>query len=304
MHHGRRRFIASMLVLPLTLYGVFVLSPYAQAFYLSLTDWRGFSAQANFVGLDNFARLFDDELFWRALRNNGILLAVVPALTVALGLFIAALLNFGGKRRSGGFAHAGGANFYKVVTFFPLLLSVSIVGVLWQFVYTPNNGLLNGVLDAVGLDGLERSWLADPATALPAVIVVMIWSSLGFYVVLFSAAMQSVPSDVLEAAALDGAGQVATFWRVTLPLVWDSVQVALVYLGVAALDGFALIQIMTVGPGGPDGATEVLALSLWRNAFSYGRFSYATAMGVTLFFLTMTLALLTFRVSRRERIEL
>jgi N-acetylglucosamine transport system permease protein len=132
----------------------------------------------------------------------------------------------------------------------------------------------------------------------------IIWSAVGFYVVLFAAAIESIPPDITEAALIDGAGQLTLFWRITLPLVWDSVQVAFVYLGVIALDGFALVQIMTVGPGGPDNSTEVMGLSLYRNAFTYGKYGYASAMGVALFFLTLTLTVLMLRVTRRERVEM
>lgn len=291
---GRGRFLAGALIPALLLYGVFVLSPYAQAFYLAFTDFNGVSSDVNLVGLANFDRLLDDRLFHKSLLHNGLMLLVVPLATIALALFFAAAT--GSKR--------GAGNAYRVVYFFPQMLSVAIVAVLWQFVYTPNSGLLNGLLSALGLDFLKRSWLAEPDLALWCVMAAMIWSAVGFYVVLFSAAMESVPADIIEAARIDGAGPARTFWRITLPLVWDSVQVAFVYLGIAALDGFALIQIMTVGPGGPDNSTEVIGLSLYRNAFTYGKFGYASAMGVTLFFLTLTLAVFTLRATRRERVEL
>ncbi|MQM27849.1 carbohydrate ABC transporter permease [Glycomyces albidus] len=300
MRHGKYRFLIGALAPPLLLYGVFVVSPYAQAFYLALTDWDGLSAEARLVGLANFTDLWGDPLFLAALRNNAFLLLAVPTATIALALFFAACLTLGGRRRRG----VRGSGLYRIVYFFPQLLSVAILGVLFQFVYTPGNGLLNGLLDAVGLDALQRSWLADPATALPAVTAVMVWSAVGFYVVLFTAAMESVPADIVEAAVLDGAGNLTVFRRITLPLVWDSVQVAYVYLGILALDGFALVQIMTVGPGGPDNATEVIGLTLYRAAFTYGEFGYASAMGVTLFFITLTLTALALRATKRERVEL
>ncbi|GAB3650160.1 carbohydrate ABC transporter permease [Glycomyces tarimensis] len=300
MRHGKNRFLIGALAAPLLLYGVFVVSPYAQAFYLAFTDWNGLSGEANAVGLANFTSLWSDNLFLSALRNNGLMLLVVPLLTIVLALFFAAMLTMGRSDQRGGIR---GSRAYRIVYFFPQLLSVAILGVLFQFVFTPNNGLLNGVLEAVGLGSLTRSWLAEPAWALPAVMAVMIWAAVGFYVVLFAAAMESIPRDVLEAARLDGAGRLATFRRITLPFVWDTVQVAYVYLGILALDGFALVQIMTVGPGGPNNSTEVIGLTLYRAAFTYGEFGYASAMGVTLFFLTLTLTAVALRVTRRERVE-
>jgi len=295
MRHGRYRFLAGAILPGLTLYAVFVIAPYAQAFYLSLTDWDGVSADPGFVGLANFRRLFGDDLFLAALRHNGAMLVVVPLVTISLALFFATILNVDRTR---------GAGFYSIVYFFPQLLSIIIVAVLWQFVYTPNSGLLNGSLDALGLDGLRRSWLAEPDLALWAVMAALVWSSVGFYVVLFSAAIQSIPKELIEAARIDGAGRFATFRLVTLPLLRDNVQVAFVYLGILALDGFPLVQVMTVGPGGPDNSTEVMGLSLYRQAFTYGKFGYASATGVAIFFLTLTVAVLVLGVARRDRVEL
>ncbi len=297
MRHGRWRFLLGALVPALVLHVVFVLSPYAQAFYLSLTDWTGVAGEANFVGVGNYARLGEDALFLDAIRNNAVLLAVVPAVTIGIGLFLASMLHRGGRGLRG-------APAYQIVYFFPQLLSLVVIAVLWGFVYNPNTGLLNSGLRAIGLDSLARSWLAEPDLALIAVMAVLVWSSVGFYVVLFAAAIDAIPKDLYEAATLDGAGGFTAFRTITLPLVRESVQVAFVYLGIAALDGFAVVQIMTVGPGGPDGATEVIGLSLYRTAFSYGKFGYAAAMGVALFFATLTLAVLALRAGRKERLEL
>ena len=301
MKHGRWRFLVGALVPALVLHVVFVLSPYAQAFYLSLTDWTGVAGEARFVGAGNYARLGGDSLFLDAVRNNAVMLIVVPLVTIGIGLFLASMMHLGGRNGRRGIAGSGA---YQIVYFFPQLLSLVVIAVLWGFVYNPNTGLLNGALRGIGLGGLARSWLASPALALIAVMVVLIWSSVGFYVVLFSAAIDGIPKELFEAALLDGAGGWATFRKVTFPLVRETVQVAFVYLGIAALDAFAVVQVMTVGPGGPDGATEVIGLSLYRNAFTYGKFGYASAMGVALFFATLTLAVLALRSGRRSRLEL
>jgi N-acetylglucosamine transport system permease protein len=301
MKHGRWRFLVGALVPALVLHVVFVLSPYAQAFYLSLTDWTGVAGEARFVGAGNYARLGGDSLFLDAVRNNAVMLIVVPLVTIGIGLFLASMMHLGGRSGRRGIAGSGA---YQIVYFFPQLLSLVVIAVLWGFVYNPNTGLLNSALRGMGLGGLARSWLASPSLALIAVMVVLVWSSVGFYVVLFSAAIDGIPKELFEAALLDGAGGWATFRKVTLPLVRETVQVAFVYLGIAALDAFAVVQVMTVGPGGPDGATEVIGLSLYRNAFTYGKFGYASAMGVALFFATLTLAVLALRSGRRSRLEL
>jgi N-acetylglucosamine transport system permease protein len=290
------------LVPPLLLYGYFVLSPYAQAFGVAMTDWGGLSTQYHYVGLANFRHLLSDGYMWNALKHNGILLAVLPLVTILLGLFFATMLNVGGRRGRAGVVGVRGSAFYRVIYFAPQVLSVAIIGVLWGEIYNPRSGLLNGVLRAVGLDALARPWLGDPRFAFWALLAVMAWSNVGFYVVLFGAAMQAIPRDLYEAALLDGASRSAIFWRLTVPLLWDTVQVAWIYLAVVALDAFAIVQIMT--RGGPDFSTDVIGQRMYDTAFGDFKFGYASAIGVAMFFLTLSVAVLALRVTRRERVEL
>jgi N-acetylglucosamine transport system permease protein len=303
MRHGRYPFIVGFLAAPVTLYVVFVLAPYAQAFYMAMTNWRGISANPEFIGLENFRRLLDDDVFWKAVRHHGVLLLAMPLITIVLGLFFAFMLNVGGRNRHGGMAGVWGSKFYRVVFFLPQVLAVAIIAVLFQAVYRPDStGVLNAPLTALGLDPVP--FLVDPDIALWSIIGVLVWQAVGFYVVLFSAGMASIPIDIYEAAMIDGASRLVMFFRVTLPLLWDTLQVAWVYLGIAAFDAFAVVQVLSVDQGGPDGATTVLGMEIYRNAFVYSKYGYASAMGVALFFLTITFAVLALRVSRRETIEL
>ncbi|MEU7739954.1 sugar ABC transporter permease [Nonomuraea sp. NPDC049158] len=296
-------FVAGFLAVPVALYSVFVISPYIQAFQISLTDWNGYKSRLHYIGLDNFTRLFGDEVFWRALRNHGILLLVLPLVTVVIALFFAFLLNLGGGTRGAGMKGIWGSRFYRVVFFFPQVLAVAVVGVLFKAVYRPDeSGVINGLLVKLGLDPV--GWLVEPDLALWAILAVMIWQAVGFYVVLFSAGMAAIPKDYFEAAALDGAGRARLFFSITLPLLRDTIQVGWVYLGIAAFDGFALILVLAGDKGEPDGATTVLPVEIWKTAFTYSKVGYASAMGVVLFFLTVTFAVLTLRTTRRERIEL
>ncbi|WP_219415102.1 carbohydrate ABC transporter permease [Pseudonocardia nigra] len=302
MRYGKYRFIASFLVVPLALYVVFVVSPYLQAFYISMTDWSGFSGSQNFIGLGNYVELATDARFWRAMSHNALMLVVVPLVTIALALFLATMTTLAGRHGVIGHGGVRGSRFYQVVYFFPHVVPVVIAGVLFAFFYNPQAGLLNSVLRLVGFEWLTRPWLGDTTFALPAVMAVLIWGAVGFYYVLFSAAMKSVPSDVFEAATLDGAGRMRTFWSITLPMIWDSVQVSYIYLGIMVLDAFALLQVM-LPEGGPDGSTEVVAQYLYRAAFTEGRFGYASAIGVALCFVTLLLAVAVLRLSRREQVE-
>ncbi|MFE3455274.1 carbohydrate ABC transporter permease [Nonomuraea sp. NPDC059194] len=294
----RRLFIASFLAAPVTLYLVYVIAPYVQAFYIAMTDWRGVSAAPRFVGLDNFRRLFDDGIFWKAVSHNALLLVLLPLITIVVALFFAFLLNVGGR----GIAGVPGSKVYRVVFFFPQVLAVAVVAVLFQQVFRPDgSGMLNGPLMALGLSPV--GFLSDPSIAFWSVLGVMIWQAVGFYVVLFSAGLASIPGDMFEAAQIDGAGRFSLFFRITLPLLWDTVQTAWVYLGILALDVFAIVWVMTDQHGGPDFSTTVMAAEIYRNAFQYFRFGYASALGVVMFFFTIGFAILALRLSRRERIE-
>jgi N-acetylglucosamine transport system permease protein len=303
MRHGRYPFIIGFLAAPVAIYGTFVVAAYVQAFQLSFTNWRGFSPDVQYIGFDNFAKLFADEVFFKAVRHHALLLIFLPLITILLSLLFAFLLNVGGGARGGATRGVRGSKFYRVVFFFPQLLALALVAVIFSRVYSPDDsGLINGLLNSVGVGPVL--FLANPDLALWSILAVLVWQAVGFYVVLFSAGMGSIPAEIYEAAALDGATRGVLFFRVTIPLLWNTLQVAWVYLGIAAFDAFALVNVMSIDRGGPDGATTVLGLEIYRNAFDYAQFGYASAMGVALFFLTLTFAALTLRVTRREQVEL
>jgi N-acetylglucosamine transport system permease protein len=303
MKHGRYPFIIGFLIVPVAIYGTFVVAAYLQAFQLSFTNWRGFSPEVNYIGFDNFTKLWNDSTFWKAIQHNIFLLVFLPVITIVLALFFAFLLNVGGGSKGGRTRGVWGSKFYRVIFFFPQLLALALVAVIFSRVYSSDDsGLINGVLNQLGAGPVL--FLADKNLALWSILAVLVWQAVGFYVVLFSAGMGSIPTEIYEAAALDGATRGTLFFKVTLPLLWNTLQVAWVYLGIAAFDAFALVNIMSVDRGGPDGATTVIGLEIVRNAFDYAQFGYASAMGVVLFFLTITFAALTLRVTRREAIEL
>jgi N-acetylglucosamine transport system permease protein len=295
MHHQKYRLIVPFLAPPLLVYAVFVLWPYAQAIYFAFTGWRGFSPNKPFVGLANFEKMVDDRLFWNALGHNGMMLLVLPTVTVGLALLFAALIAQGGQGVRFG-------SFYRIVFFFPQVMSAVVLGILWGFVFHPNIGVLNALLRLLGLDGWQRAWLGDPGWVLWAIAFVAIWSSVGFFLVLFIAGMQSIPTDLYDAATLDGASRWESFWSITLPLLRDHLQVAVVFMAIGALDLFALVQVMAER-GGPGRAADVLARYMYDLAFNQSQFGYATAIGVVLLLLTLLLSVATMQLTKRERIE-
>ena len=293
MRHGKYPFIIGFLAVPVALYAIFVVGAYLQMFRLSLTDWSGYGT-FNDIGFDNFVKLWNDEVVWTALRHNGFLLLLMPIITIAVALVFAFLLNVGGGSKGGMTRGVWGSKIYRVVFFFPQLLALAIVAVIFGRVFGPDkSGMLNGLFPA---DWKPWLFLADERYAMLCILIVLIWQAVGFYVVLFSAGMGSIGQEIYEAAALDGAN------RITLPLLWNTIQVGWVYLGIAAFDCFALVNIMSVDRGGPDGATSVLAMMIYRNTFEYSQAGYASALGVVLFFLTLTFAALTLRVTRRDAV--
>jgi len=304
LQHGKYGFIVTFLLLPVGLYVLYSVSPYLQAFFYSLTDWGGFTPDYEVIGFENYTDLFSDDQFLVALGNNAILMLIVPAATVILGLFFASMLNVGRHGKTG-ITGVRGSGVYKIVYFFPQVLSIAIVGVLFKYVFAPTNsgGILNNILVGIGLDSLAVPWLGDPRFAFWCVVLVMIWSFVGFYVVLFSAAMQSIPKDVYEAALLDGANRWTTFWKLTLPLVWDTVQVGWVYMVIQAIDGFALVNIMLGGGGGPNQSGDVLGVMLYRSLFDDGKAGFASAIGVILLLMTLFISVVFMRLARRERVE-
>ncbi len=307
MQHGKYRFIVGFLAVPLGLYALFVLWPFVQSIYYSFTDWTGLSPEFEMVGFDNYSRMLDDEIFWKSLWHSVLFAVLVPLVTLGLALFFSFMINVGGRHRRGGQVITGvrGSGFYKIVYFFPQVLSIAIVALLFQFAYNPDSGAVNSLLRGIGLDSLQPLWLGDPNLALWCVMAVLVWSTVGFFVVLFSAGMASIPTELYEAALLDGASRATTFFKVTLPLLWDTVQSGWVYMGILALgaESFAVVQIMTTGPGGPDYSTTVMVLYVYQKAFRDGQAAYATTIGVALLVVTLAFAAVVMRLGRRERLE-
>lgn len=306
---GRYPFVIGFLVVPVAIYAIFMISPFAQTAVYSFTDWGARTTEYEFVGVDNYLRLAEDEVFRKAFRNSLFFFLTLPVCTVGLALFFAFMLNVGGRENRPGIRGVFGSSVYKVVFFLPFILSIAIVGIVWGTILrTDRHGLANAVLMGIGVVDHDSPllFLNHPDTVKWVLLGIAVWGFAGFFMVLFSAAMSAIPRDVFEAAVLDGAGRGQQFFRVTLPLLRDTISVAWVYLGILALDMFALVFALTPQQGGPNNASQVMATQIYQTAFgSYrpGQFGYACAMGVTLALFTLLLAIVQLRIVRRERIE-
>jgi N-acetylglucosamine transport system permease protein len=290
-------FMAVFLGVPLAIYVIFVVSPFVQACYYAMTDWSGFSATQHFVGLANFGKILNDDIFLKALRNNIFLALVLPVVTLVLSFALANLVTVSGTTR-GQTRGLKGSGFYRTVSFFPYVIPAIVIGIMWSQIYDPSNGLLNGILTSIGVDKAKSfPWLGDERTAMLATIFVIVWSMVGFYMVLFVAAIKGIPAELFEAARIDGAGRFRTAVRITLPLVRDNVQTAYVYLGILALDAFVYMAALNPG-GGPNNSTLVMSQQLLTTAFRKGQFGVACAMGVILAAVTLAFSALVFLANR------
>lgn len=294
MKRDERTLILSFLALPVSLYALFVLVPYGAAIVVAFTRWRALSANITFTGFNNFIKLYRDEQFWQALSHNGMALLVLPIVTLSLALFFAFLFTQGIRM----------ARFFRIIFFFPQVLSAVVVAVLWGFIYHPTVGLLNAFFELIGIDALANfTWLGDPKTVFGSILAVVVWQSVGFYMVLFVSGMEGIPNEYYEAARLDGAEGWALFANVTVPLLWETIRTALVFLAIGAMDLFAIVTVMTNGTGGPSQAADVVPVLLYRTAFTNGEFGYAAAIGVALLLIILGLSFLSLRFTQRETVQ-
>src|SRR5690606_18030386 len=258
-------------------------------------NWTGFSPEMDFVGLDNFVRLFTNATFLQAMGNNVILAIFVPLITLSIALIFASMITVGGPS-TGQVRGLAGSSFYRVVSFFPYVIPAIVIGILWALIYSPE-GLLNGILDAVGLDVAGFAWRGDERTAMGASISGIVWGMDGFYMVLFIPRITGVPAAIHAPPAVHGARRYRTTVSITLPLIPDNVQTAVIYIGILALDAFVYMAALN-SSGGPGNTTLVMSQYLYRTAFEKSQFGLASAMGVVLAVVTLVFAAIVFAVNR------
>lgn len=273
----------------LVLVGVFVAWPLIHSGTLSFYRWNGASAP-EFIGVGNYTRLALDGYFWAALIRNIVvaLTAIVLQVFLALGIAYALVRMF--------------PSLGRVLLFLylvPVMISEICIGLLWRFIYNPYFGLVNGLLKAMGLGDLQRGWLGESGTAFAAVIVVMSFTYLGLYVLLFVGALRNVPESIYEAAELDGAGHYRVFRSITIPMVWDTVRANILLCIVGSLKTFSLVFVLT--NGGPNRASEVISTYLYSVGFSSFEMGYAATIGFVQMLLTGIGAWIIFRTMMNRK---
>lgn len=258
---------------------MFTIWPTVQALYLSFTNATSLGLNNKFVELDNYIYMFHDKSFIQALINTAKLMAVVPVITIFCSLVLAFVLNQCKLKEM---------VLYRTIFYFPNIVSLTVVGIIWSFVFHPNVGIVNKILGAVGLESLQRSWLGDSKTALWCIAFTLLWQAAGYYMVMHIAAMDGISPEIYESATLDGASAWRKLISITMPLMKDIIGITFVL----ALSGtinlsFVLSQVMT--GGGPNGASSVLLQYMYTQGFVNGNFGYA--MAITVFTLAISVAL-------------
>ncbi|MFB4262255.1 carbohydrate ABC transporter permease [Nonomuraea sp. GTA35] len=290
---GNGLFVLACLLPALVLFVVFMIVPTVNVFRMSFYTWSGFSPDMRFVGLDNFTRLLDDEQFVRAFQNTVALLVVVTVVTMGMALFLAAIMTRQKLR---------GRPLYRFILYVPSVLSVVVIAAVFSALYDQENGLINGTLQALSLDGLRQVWLGDQQLVLWSVAIAMVWQSLGYYMVLYMSGMSSIPESLYEASALDGASAGRQFFAITLPLIWQNLRTTLTFFVMSAVNlSFVLVRAMT--GGGPDGSSEVLLSYMYKQAYTNSSYGYGMAIGVVIFAFSFLVSLLVSRATRREPLQ-
>lgn len=263
------------LVLPLTIYFIWVIGPTLYSFYLSVTNWDGLSPNPDFVGLANFRRLWNDRVFWTSLANNLKWLFVFVTIPPTIGLGLAVIFN----------QELPGTRLMKAGIFSPMVLSAVVIGVVWSWMYHPTDGLINSTLTSLGYDGKPIGWLANPRLVTWSILGAACWRQIGYAMLLYLAGLKNVDPSLVEASTVDGATKWQSFWYIILPLLTPITVVVLVVSVIDSLRAFDLVYIMT--RGGPFYSSSVLANFMYIEAFNNYNMGYGAAIAVVLFLLSM-----------------
>ncbi|MDQ0200857.1 carbohydrate ABC transporter permease [Neobacillus ginsengisoli] len=276
----RSRVVPILYIAPaFMMLALFVYYPLARNVINGFFEWNPFTLNRKFVLVDNYVRLFKDPVFYTVLKNNLLYAGISVILQVGLGLVIAAILEDKIFRKF--------STLFRTAFFIPVLISMTVIGILFSFIYNPEVGLLNSFLKLFGLGNLAKGWLGDPKTAIFAVIAVSQWQSIGYTVMMYVLAVQKIPGELYEAATIDGAGKIRTFFNITVPQVKEMTFVLLIYTVTGSFLVFSEVYVLT--SGGPGNSSQVFSTYLYQKAFIDNEPGYASAianviLGITLIF--------------------
>jgi N-acetylglucosamine transport system permease protein len=290
---GRKKkekmFLACCVAPALIGFCIFILYPAIQVFRMSLYKWSGGTGKKTFIGLDNFTTLFANKSFQLAFRNTVFLMVFVTIVTMAFSLFFAAVISRG-KLKEG--------NFYRVVLFFPNVLSIVVIGIIFKNLFNPVTGIVNSALKGLGMAS-PPNWFGDSRYVLWVIALAMIWQAVGYYMVMYIAGMDGISPELYEVSDLEGANRLQEFFKITLPLIWPTVRTTLVFFILSTMNmSFQFVTVMTNGE--PQGASEVLLSYVNLQAFSNANFGYAMSVSVVVFLFSFVLAILAQVLTARK----
>ena len=283
----RKTLVAYSFILPNLLgFFIFTFVPIVFSLLLSFCEWNS-GGEIKFIGLDNFIRMFSkDNSFWIALKTTIYYTVVTVPVTLALALFLAILMNKPLKGRV----------FFRSVLFFPYVASLVAIAVVWMALFNPDRGPVNSILMAIGIENPPR-WAASTTWAMPTIIGLTVWKGMGYYMIVYLAALQGVSRDLYEAASLDGATRWQQFVNITWPCVTPTTFYILMMLIVATFKSYDIMYITT--QGGPGEATKVLAYHIYNTAFVSSQFGYASAIAMILLAMIVVITLIQFKFEKR-----
>lgn len=297
MSYKRTRGYIPFLIPGILAFLIIVIVPFGANIYLSFTKWRGVGDPV-WVGIDNYRRAFDDSTFWASFQNNLQLLVAMTVIPTVLGLLLAVFLydnitHYFGPRVTSIFR----AGFYL-----PQIMPLVVAAIVWRWIYQPNYGILNWMLNNVGLDQLAHNWLGERSTALKSIMGMMIWFQLGYPLVIFMSALQRVDPQLYEAASIDGASWLQKVQRITVPLIRPEIYVVVVTTAIHAMKVFAPVYAMT--KGGPGKATIVASYFSYKNFFERPNVGYGATIATLLTAIIILLtAVFLFVQTRQEQRE-
>ncbi|WP_141506363.1 carbohydrate ABC transporter permease [Paenibacillus luteus] len=275
----------------IALYLALFIYPTVTGFYYSLTDWDGLSPSYQFVGIDNYTNVAKDIIFRKSIVNNVKFMVAVVIVQTVVSLLLALQLS---KQKKVNVA-------LRSLYFVPTILSSVSVGFIWTFVYDPSLGLLNGLLEAVGLSSWTQNWLGDTGIAIFSIAAVQAWAHIGQMIILFVAGLQAIPEELVESAKLDGATRLQLFFRVIWPLLAPAAAIVVSYTTIQSFKAFDLVFTMT--GGGPAYSTEILSTYIYNSAFMNYTFGKASTASVYFLLLISFITFLQFRALRTDRVS-
>ncbi|MCY8716522.1 sugar ABC transporter permease [Bacillus spizizenii] len=290
---NQNKIIPYLFLVPALVFLLFVYIPIFENVFLSLFQWSSFSPEKTFIGLKNYVELFHDPVFYQALTNNVLYAVISIVCQVFGGLILAAVLEDKLVRKW--------SPFFRTVFFLPVVISMTVIALLFDFIYNPETGLLNQLLQAVGLDQLTRAWLGEDSTAMLSVIFVSQWQSVGYIAMLYIVSIQKIPDELYEASRLDGAGKIQQFFHITVPQTKEMSFVAVVMTLTGAFTVFNEPYILT--GGGPGNASEVLSTFLYKSAFTKDMMGYASAIATVVLIITLALSLMQMKFFKTGKEE-